>query len=98
MGSYPSGQREVTVNHLAYAFGGSNPPLPTITTATHEAERQTGLTLTLSPADAGGSSLARATMARVGALLRSPVDTWAACLHVIAAGASSRDGGGRRPG
>ena len=28
-GRYPSGQREQTVNLLAYAFGGSNPPLPT---------------------------------------------------------------------
>src|SRR5215470_17855869 len=29
-GRYPSGQRGQTVNLLAYAFGGSNPPLPTI--------------------------------------------------------------------
>jgi hypothetical protein len=28
-GRYPSGQRGKTVNLLAYAFGGSNPPLPT---------------------------------------------------------------------
>ena len=28
-GRYPSGQRGQTVNLLAYAFGGSNPPLPT---------------------------------------------------------------------
>lgn len=27
-GRYPSGQRGLTVNQLAYAFGGSNPPLP----------------------------------------------------------------------
>ena len=31
-GRYPSGQRGQTVNLLAYAFGGSNPPLPTIAT------------------------------------------------------------------
>ena len=31
-GRYPSGQRGQTVNLLAYAFGGSNPPLPTIIT------------------------------------------------------------------
>ena len=31
-GRYPSGQRGQTVNLLAYAFGGSNPPLPTIVT------------------------------------------------------------------
>ena len=30
LGRYPSGQRGQTVNLLAYAFGGSNPPLPTI--------------------------------------------------------------------
>ncbi len=30
MGSYPSGQRGLTVNQLAKAFGGSNPSLPTI--------------------------------------------------------------------
>ena len=29
MGSYPSGQRGLTVNQLANAFGGSNPSLPT---------------------------------------------------------------------
>jgi len=29
-GRYPSGQRGQTVNLLAYAFGGSNPPLPTV--------------------------------------------------------------------
>ena len=29
-GRYPSGQRGQTVNLLAYAFGGSNPPLPTM--------------------------------------------------------------------
>ena len=29
-GRYPSGQRGQTVNLLAYAFGGSNPPLATI--------------------------------------------------------------------
>ena len=31
-GRYPSGQRGQTVNLLAYAFGGSNPPLPTTVT------------------------------------------------------------------
>ena len=32
-GRYPSGQRGQTVTLLAYAFGGSNPPLPTIVLA-----------------------------------------------------------------
>ena len=30
MGRYPSGQRGLTVNQLAIAYGGSNPPLPTV--------------------------------------------------------------------
>lgn len=30
MGRFPSGQRGQTVNLLAFAFGGSNPPLPTL--------------------------------------------------------------------
>ena len=29
-GSYPSGQRGLTVNQMANAFGGSNPSLPTL--------------------------------------------------------------------
>ena len=33
-GRYPSGQRGQTVNLLADAFGGSNPPLPTISLGT----------------------------------------------------------------
>ena len=33
MGVFPSGQRGQTVNLLAYAYGGSNPPAPTIKTA-----------------------------------------------------------------
>src|SRR5215475_11551817 len=36
-GRYPSGQRGQTVNLLAYAFGGSNPPLPTIVAGALEA-------------------------------------------------------------
>ncbi len=32
MGSYQSGQMGLTVTQLAYAFGGSNPSLPTIIT------------------------------------------------------------------
>ncbi len=30
LGSFQSGQMDQTVNLLVYAFGGSNPPLPTI--------------------------------------------------------------------
>ena len=42
-GRYPSGQRGQTVNLLANAFGGSNPPLPTILAGgERRAERERG--------------------------------------------------------
>jgi hypothetical protein len=41
-GRYPSGQRGQTVNLLAYAFGGSNPPLPTIVAAGGCSDRGVG--------------------------------------------------------
>ena len=41
-GRYPSGQRGQTVNLLAYAFGGSNPPLPTTVTGAAWAARVEG--------------------------------------------------------
>lgn len=36
MGSYQSGQMGLTVTQLAYAFGGSNPSLPTLSDKTRE--------------------------------------------------------------
>ena len=41
-GRYPSGQRGQTVNLLAYAFGGSNPPLPTIVSTASRTARVVG--------------------------------------------------------
>src|SRR4029077_19896041 len=41
-GRYPSGQRGQTVNLLAYAFGGSNPPLPTIGSDGARSDRSVG--------------------------------------------------------
>src|SRR5437899_11919230 len=41
-GRYPSGQRGQTVNLLAYAFGGSNPPLPTIVAGASSPARTEG--------------------------------------------------------
>ena len=41
-GRYPSGQRGQTVNLLAYAFGGSNPPLPTIVAGALRPDRTEG--------------------------------------------------------
>jgi hypothetical protein len=41
-GRYPSGQRGQTVNLLAYAFGGSNPPLPTIVASAVWTDRVVG--------------------------------------------------------
>ena len=41
-GRYPSGQRGQTVNLLAYAFGGSNPPLPTTLPGARSPEQTEG--------------------------------------------------------
>ncbi len=41
-GRYPSGQRGQTVNLLAYAFGGSNPPLPTVSASALRSEQTEG--------------------------------------------------------
>src|SRR5262249_62259489 len=41
-GRYPSGQRGQTVNLLAYAFGGSNPPLPTTLPSASTSEQTAG--------------------------------------------------------
>src|SRR5262245_12100045 len=41
-GRYPSGQRGQTVNLLAYAFGGSNPPLPTTVPAAMRPDQTEG--------------------------------------------------------
>jgi hypothetical protein len=41
-GRYPSGQRGQTVNLLAYAFGGSNPPLPTTVSSGESPDRGVG--------------------------------------------------------
>ncbi len=38
LGRYPSGQRGLTVNQMAYAFGGSNPSLPTECDSSHRVE------------------------------------------------------------
>ena len=62
-GRYPSGQRGQTVNLLAYAFGGSNPPLPTIVAMGACAERTAGGLLEMGVApthllDAGGLAVA----------------------------------------
>src|SRR5438034_10276182 len=59
-GRYASGQRGQTVNLLAYAFGGSNPPLPTIVAGTSR-----------SASTEGGLNKARLREAR--AVLRSRV-------------------------
>ena len=62
-GRYPSGQRGQTVNLLAYAFGGSNPPLPTIAAMGACANRAAGGLLEMGVApthliDAGGRAVA----------------------------------------
>ena len=59
-GRYPSGQRGQTVNLLAYAFGGSNPPLPTIVVASAACAVRTagGLSQVRAAAPTGGNSSA----------------------------------------
>ena len=61
-GRYPSGQRGQTVNLLAYAFGGSNPPLPTIVTRAAWPARLVG---GLSPARVGRARVAEFAYAHV---------------------------------
>ena len=60
-GRYPSGQRGQTVNLLAYAFGGSNPPLPTISVDAHVTRR------------GGNSSAAERQPSKLGVAGSNPV-------------------------
>ena len=68
-GRYPSGQRGQTVNLLAYAFGGSNPPLPTIVTRAAWPARIVG---GLSPARVVRVRVALATGGNSSAVERQP--------------------------
>src|SRR2546428_9690245 len=58
-GRYPSGQRGQTVNLLAYAFGGSNPPLPTIVLIDAHVTRRGGNSSAVErqPSKLGGAGL-----------------------------------------
>ena len=71
-GRYPSGQRGQTVNLLAYAFGGSNPPLPTISVDAHVTRR------------GGNSSAAERQPSKLGVAGSNPVSRSKsrACAHV----------------
>jgi hypothetical protein len=66
-GRYPSGQRGQTVNLLAYAFGGSNPPLPTtcVSVEAAQAARGTGMS--------GNSSAVERQPSKLGVAGSNPV-------------------------
>src|SRR5215475_8311409 len=55
-GRYQSGQRGQTVNLLAYAFGGSNPPLPTILASASRPAQIDGGLREAQPREAGSAT------------------------------------------
>ena len=80
-GRYPSGQRGQTVNLLVYAFGGSNPPLPTTSMGVMgtavEADRDPGLTRSWVEVtrreDRGNSSAVERQPSKLGVAGSNPV-------------------------
>ncbi len=76
-GRYPSGQRGQTVNLLANAFGGSNPPLPTIPSGTGKMsgrERGNSSAVERQPSKlgvAGSNPVSRSTRSSAASLRRS---------------------------
>ena len=85
-GRYPSGQRGQTVNLLAYAFGGSNPPLPTIVaSAMCSAQTVGGLSeVRVAPHVGGNSSVVERQPSKLGVAGSNPVSRSKsrACAHV----------------
>jgi hypothetical protein len=85
-GRYPSGQRGQTVNLLAYAFGGSNPPLPTIVAgAMRPASTAGGLReARVAPQSGGNSSVVERQPSKLGVAGSNPVSRSKsrACAHV----------------
>ncbi len=65
-GRYPSGQRGQTVNLLAHAFGGSNPPLPT---TLHAPARTSGM----EEHERGNSSAVERQPSKLGVAGSNPV-------------------------
>ncbi len=68
-GRYPSGQRGQTVNLLAHAFGGSNPPLPT----TLPGPAWMSNTMTAEEHDRGNSSAVERQPSKLGVAGSNPV-------------------------
>ena len=88
-GRYPSGQRGQTVNLLAHAFGGSNPPLPTISTAVVSGvERFAGLGPRSAQAtrrnNCGNSSAVERQPSKLGVAGSNPVSRSKAETHACA--------------
>src|SRR5215813_12263819 len=87
-GRYPSGQRGQTVNLLAYAFGGSNPPLPTTDTGGNSSavERQPSKL-----GVAGSNPVSRSTVAKSRRAVRvegGPIEMRVAALADVPGGLS----------
>ena len=81
-GRYPSGQRGQTVNLLAYAFGGSNPPLPTIVAgAMRPARAEGGLRKArVAPHTGGNSSVVERQPSKLGVAGSNPVSRSNSCI------------------
>ena len=72
-GRYPSGQRGQTVNLLAYAFGGSNPPLPTTGAFVQRSLERTGTIRTAERMICGNSSAVERQPSKLGVAGSNPV-------------------------
>jgi hypothetical protein len=73
-GRYPSGQRGQTVNLLASAFGGSNPPLPTtVTNDARPALAVSGLSWERMATTCGNSSAVERQPSKLGVAGSNPV-------------------------
>ena len=84
LGRYPSGQRGQTVNLLAHAFGGSNPPLPTTSELSdRNGERQ-------SSSAGGNSSAVERQPSKLGVAGSNPVSRSKSCEPQDVAGLGPR--------
>ena len=98
MARYPSGQRGQTVNLLAHAFGGSNPPLATIVEAGVRPDRdgerndgEVGQPAGCRPSRRGNSSVVERQPSKLGVAGSNPVSRSIA--QVRASQAASRPAG-----
>jgi hypothetical protein len=90
-GRYPSGQRGQTVNLLAYAFGGSNPPLPTI----HAGGNSSAVERQPSKLGVAGSNPVSRSIV-TGAACSVPIEGGLSAMRVAAIADAARDIDNRR--